>query len=626
MLAPGMLQWRPADQSFYQRDSTGWRRMLHEGTVTGFVPTSRLINTTSPLQGGGNLTADRTISILDAAADGATKGAASFTASDFNSSSGLISIDYTNGQAATGSTKGFLTAADWTTFNGKIGALNGLTGASQTFATGTSGTDFNISSSGTTHTFNLPAASAAAAGKVTTAAQIFAGDKTFTGKVYAPQLNANIPYANTTTTEVYVASNSVKDPTVRVFTFQNGNEAGLDTTGTIAFTRSNNNSISLTDPSNGYGYVLAGQSIGQLVGDGVLRDESISFGAVTTGNPYVKIGFYSESDWLNVASAQTSIRFATKGNATTLPTERMRITQDGRVGIGTTLPFAPLHAHGTNPLALTGLQAGASTDSILTIAAGIVRKIPFAAGGTGFWSVTGNSGTVASTNFIGTTDNVDLRFRTNNTDKVTITTGGNLGINSTGPTRKLVINDANTTGYTSTGAVSMPDGLFQSINNTANTNTTLSGLTFQSTNSSGNFQSGFIGVVSNSGAGAFAPEMVFGQRTGSATYAERMRITSAGAVGINETTPGAELDVKGTSAVTGSALRVRNSTPSTVFQVDNNGDVTLFNGVKLVSGSGSPEGVVTAPTGSMYLNTAGGTITTLYIKTSGAGSTGWTAK
>lgn len=57
----------------------------------------------------------------DAVADGATKGVASFTAADFNATSGNISLDYTNGQAASGSNKGFLTSVDWTTFNAKVG-------------------------------------------------------------------------------------------------------------------------------------------------------------------------------------------------------------------------------------------------------------------------------------------------------------------------------------------------------------------------------------------------------------------------------------------------------------------------------------------------------------------------
>lgn len=90
-------------------------------TILGYTPvaTTRTISTTSPLSGGGDLSADRTLSIADAVADGATKGAAAFTAADFNSASGVISIDYTNGQKATASQPGFLTAADWTTFNSK---------------------------------------------------------------------------------------------------------------------------------------------------------------------------------------------------------------------------------------------------------------------------------------------------------------------------------------------------------------------------------------------------------------------------------------------------------------------------------------------------------------------------
>jgi hypothetical protein len=51
--------------------------------------------------------------------------------------------------------------------SGGITSLNGLTVATQTFATGTAGTDLNISSASTTHTFNLPIVSGTNTGKVT---------------------------------------------------------------------------------------------------------------------------------------------------------------------------------------------------------------------------------------------------------------------------------------------------------------------------------------------------------------------------------------------------------------------------------------------------------------------------
>ena len=48
-----------------------------------------------------------------------------------------------------------------------IRSLNGLTVSTQTFATGTTGTDFNIISSGSTHTFNIPNASSTNRGLLT---------------------------------------------------------------------------------------------------------------------------------------------------------------------------------------------------------------------------------------------------------------------------------------------------------------------------------------------------------------------------------------------------------------------------------------------------------------------------
>ena len=55
-------------------------------------------------------------------------------------------------------------------------------------------------------------------------------------------------------------------------------------------------------------------------------------------------------------------------------------------------------------------------------------------------------------------------------------------------------------------------------------------------------------------------------------------------------------------------------------------EIVVNKGPTVRSGAGSPEGNITAPVGSLYLRTDGGAGTSLYVKQSGTGSTGWAGK
>lgn len=80
-------------------------------------------------------------------------------------------------------------------------------------------------------------------------------------------------------------------------------------------------------------------------------------------------------------------------------------------------------------------------------------------GATTDWSLTGNAVTNPTTNFIGTTDNQNLRFRTNNTDRVAISTAGNLGVGIVAPTSRLHLYEATgTTPTATTGTLVLDHG------------------------------------------------------------------------------------------------------------------------------------------------------------------------
>ena len=90
-----------------------------------------------------------------------------------------------------------------TSFTTGLTALNGLTAQIQSLATGTTGTDFNISSATATHTFNLPDASASNRGALTSA-----NWSTFNGKESTLTFSSPLSRA-TNTISIPVATTSV---------------------------------------------------------------------------------------------------------------------------------------------------------------------------------------------------------------------------------------------------------------------------------------------------------------------------------------------------------------------------------------------------------------------------------
>ena len=72
--------------------------------------------------------------------------------------------------------------------------------------------------------------------------------------------------------------------------------------------------------------------------------------------------------------------------------------------------------------------------------------------GSNNWTTVGNSGTSATTNFVGTTDAIDFVTRTNNAERVRVTSAGNVGIGTATPANTLDVNGGATLGLTTSRA------------------------------------------------------------------------------------------------------------------------------------------------------------------------------
>jgi hypothetical protein len=218
------------------------------------------------------------------------------------------------------------------------------------------------------------------------------------------------------------------------------------------------------------------------------------------------------------------------------------------------------------------------------------------------WSLTGNGGTNVSTSFLGTTDNVGFKVRTNNTQRLLVDSLGDVAVGSAptftaGAEREKFLVDAGSstnpnTSYNVIDGKGYIDNYLQlNIQNRAGTANASSDLVASNDaatelvnyvdlgiNSSGYTGTGVIGGASNGylystgndfsiGNGTAGKNLIF--FTGGVGANERVRIDGNGNVGVATSSPTAKLDVSGTYKLGSSGTVLTNMIKTSITFTDN---------------------------------------------------------
>ncbi|WP_413942646.1 tail fiber domain-containing protein [Bdellovibrio sp. HCB-162] len=367
--------------------------------------------------------------------------------------------------------------------------------------------------------------------------------------------------------------------------------------------------------------------LGDYVGNGVNKHESLAQAPAydsATDKVYTLIGgnSYLDRDEVLVggstnmstqAAAQNIIFYTTPTKNTTLGTERMRIDRNGNVGIGTNNPTEMLEVagrvKGTELCIGTNCRSAwpAGGDLLANGTVPMTAPLKLADGTAANPSLAFNSS--PNTGIYRSAAN-ELSISTASTNRFTVQSTGYIYAGAAPtfpavftvkyPTPYLTIEDSNDTGVAATAGVSLRDS--------AGTEYGFFGDSSPANNDIRVFSGNGLGLTSGNAPTTFT-----------VNGSERVRIDTAGKVGIGTTTPGYTLDVNGSFNAT--SINIGGTAFNPGAYVDTSTNQTTIAGNKTFTGTLTASG---AGTGLSVTNnmTVGGVATAAGFASSSLGSAG----
>jgi hypothetical protein len=244
-------------------------------------------------------------------------------------------------------------------------------------------------------------------------------------------------------------------------------------------------------------------------------EDGFTLSAIGFGGTSLKLGNYNSIGYNRIWGDGTNMAYSNSNGYhkwMNQATEQMRITSAGNVGIGTTNPTAKLEVVGQGTGTVKMGSTGFGGDWVGISLSGTLN--------TSSYNLL--SSATNSSFFLNRPIGGDMLFRYNNTDQMIIKASGNVGIGTTAPSSKLEIISGGANGLV----------LGEDLNNS-----TLSSRLYLTNGTSGQ------GVTLLNGGGAL--KFLTNSIPNNTSGAEKMRITSAGNVGIGTTSPNANLQVEG---------------------------------------------------------------------------------